>query len=46
MRLREPLEIWTIQHEKYFKLTSEFEYNGLKLPMTIGSCAFTGHIEK
>ena len=35
VKLREPLEIQTIQLKKYLKWTSAFEYNGHKLPILI-----------
>ena len=35
IRLREPLEIQTIQAKKYLKLTNELGYDGHMLPILI-----------
>ena len=35
IRLREPLEVQTIQHQNYLKWTYEFRYDGQILPMLI-----------
>ena len=45
IRLRQSLDIHTIQHKKYLKWTTEFEYDGLKLPILITYKVISSHLD-